>query len=46
MATIEKPAVFEAPGQSGSPVPLKERYDNFIGGRWVAAGRRASTPST
>ena len=36
MATIEKPALFEAPGQSGSPVELKPRYDNFIGGRWVA----------
>ncbi len=36
MATIEKPAVFEAPGQSGSPVELKARYENFIGGRWVA----------
>jgi len=36
MATIEKPAVFEAPGQAGSPVELKARYDNFIGGDWVA----------
>ena len=36
MATIEKPATFEAPGQSGSPVALKERYENFIGGHWVA----------
>ena len=36
MATIEKPAVFEAPGQSGSPVELQARYENFIGGRWVA----------
>ena len=36
MATIEKPAVFEAPGQSGSPVELKARYENFIGGEWVA----------
>ena len=32
MATIEKPAVFEAPGRAGSPVELKARYDNFIGG--------------
>ena len=36
MATIEKPAVFEAPGEAGSPVTLKPRYENFIGGRWVA----------
>jgi aldehyde dehydrogenase len=35
MATIEKPAVFEAPGHAGSPVELKERYENFIGGHWV-----------
>ena len=35
MATIEKPAIFEAPGEAGSPVELKERYDNFIGGEWV-----------
>ena len=36
MATIEKPAMFAAPGEAGSPVELKERYDNFIGGEWVA----------
>jgi aldehyde dehydrogenase len=36
MATIEKPAVFEARGQSGTPVELKARYENFIGGGWVA----------
>ena len=36
MATIEKTATFEAPGHPGSPVELKERYDNFIGGHWVA----------
>ncbi len=36
MATIEKPKAFEAPGQPGSPVELKGRYDNFIGGGWVA----------
>jgi hypothetical protein len=23
------------PGAAGSVVPLKERYDNFIGGAWV-----------
>ena len=36
MATIEKPATFEAPGRPGSTVTLKARYENFIGGRWVA----------
>ena len=41
MATIEKAHAFEAPGRPDSPVELKERYDNFIGGGWVApsAGR-------
>ena len=36
MATIEKPATFEVPGQPGSTVTLKARYENFIGGKWVA----------
>jgi aldehyde dehydrogenase len=36
MATIEKALTFSAPGQAGSPVELKPRYENFIGGRWVA----------
>jgi len=36
MATIERSTTFEAPGQAGSPVECKERYDNFIGGHWVA----------
>src|SRR5207344_2838925 len=36
MATIEKVAVFSAPGHVDSPVELKSRYDNFIGGHWVA----------
>ena len=36
MATIEKTGLHEAPGHPGSPVELKERYDNFIGGHWVA----------
>ncbi|HTX30378.1 MAG TPA: aldehyde dehydrogenase family protein [Solirubrobacteraceae bacterium] len=34
MATTA-PSTYEAPGQSGSPVPLQDRYDNFIGGHWV-----------
>ena len=36
MATIEKAAIYEAPGQIDSPVELKPRYENFIGGYWVA----------
>src|SRR5664279_6381269 len=36
MATIEKVATFSPPGQSESPVELKSRYENFIGGHWVA----------
>ena len=36
MATIEKSALFSAPGQTDSPVELKSRYENFIGGHWVA----------
>ncbi len=36
MATVEKPTTFEAPGRPGSPVEVKDRYENFIGGHWVA----------
>jgi aldehyde dehydrogenase len=36
MATIEKGATYEAPGREGSVVELKSRYENFIGGHWVA----------
>jgi aldehyde dehydrogenase len=50
MATIEKTATYEAPGRLGSPVELKSRYDNFIGGAWVppAKGEYAEnvTPAT
>ncbi|MGP0103141.1 MAG: aldehyde dehydrogenase family protein [Solirubrobacteraceae bacterium] len=35
MATTEQSTTFEAPGQPGSPVQVKERYENFIGGHWV-----------
>jgi aldehyde dehydrogenase len=27
--------VYQAPGEAGSPVELKTRYENFIGGHWV-----------
>ena len=36
MTILEKEFTYAPPGTAGSPVPLKERYDNFIGGRWVA----------
>ncbi|MBS1844575.1 MAG: aldehyde dehydrogenase family protein, partial [Actinobacteria bacterium] len=36
MATIEKPQVFAAPGQEGSPVEVADRYENFIGGEFTA----------
>jgi aldehyde dehydrogenase len=36
MATIEKGLTHPIPGRAGSPVEVKERYDNFIGGHWVA----------
>jgi aldehyde dehydrogenase len=36
MATIEQSTTFEAPGNPGSPVECKPRYENFIGGAWVA----------
>jgi aldehyde dehydrogenase len=50
MATIEKQQAFQAPGEAGSPVELKDRYDNFIGGEWTAPGegayRENVTPAT
>jgi aldehyde dehydrogenase len=36
MATVEKPKLYPAPGEDGSPVQVSDRYDNFIGGHWVA----------
>ncbi|HJV29260.1 MAG TPA: aldehyde dehydrogenase family protein [Gaiellaceae bacterium] len=35
MATLERAALYTAPGQLDSPVELKPRYENFIGGFWV-----------
>ena len=35
MATIEKQFTYAAPGEAESPVELKSRYDNFIGGHWA-----------
>ncbi|MGA2012953.1 MAG: aldehyde dehydrogenase family protein, partial [Solirubrobacteraceae bacterium] len=48
--SIAESTVFDVPGESGSPVELRERYENFIGGGWVAplSGeyRENLTPST
>ncbi|MGZ5734179.1 MAG: aldehyde dehydrogenase family protein [Caldimonas sp.] len=49
MSTVESTA-YNAPGESGSPVELKERYENFIGGAWITPTtgeyRENFTPST
>ncbi len=49
MSIVESNA-YVAPGESGSPVELKERYENFIGGAWIAPStgeyRENLTPST
>ena len=37
---VEAPTIFAAPGQDGSVVELKGRYENFIGGEWVAPSER------
>jgi aldehyde dehydrogenase len=34
--TTERTTTYPAPGKYGSPVELKSRYENFIGGHWVA----------
>ena len=36
MATIDKVATYASPGKHDSPVELKSRYENFIGGHWMA----------
>ena len=50
MAIAQERTTFEAPGRPGSPVELEQRYDNFIGGAWVAPStgeyRPNLTPST
>jgi aldehyde dehydrogenase len=49
MSVIQSTA-YDAPGASGSPVTLRERYDNFIGGQWIPPTtgeyRGNVTPST
>ena len=48
--SIVESTVYNAPGESGSPVELQERYENFIGGEWIAPTtgeyRENLTPST
>jgi aldehyde dehydrogenase len=34
--SIVESTTFAAPGGTGSPVELRERYQNFIGGEWIA----------
>jgi len=36
MATTEQRTTFPAPGAHGSDIDVAARYDNFIGGEWVA----------
>ncbi len=47
---VETPTVYAAPGDPGSLVELKSRYENFIGGKWVAPSggsyRENLTPAT
>ncbi|MCK7499042.1 MAG: aldehyde dehydrogenase family protein [Comamonadaceae bacterium] len=38
--------LYALPNTAGATVEFKRRYDNFIGGKWVAAGRRASTSTS
>ncbi len=49
MSVVES-TTFAAPGESDSPVGLRDRYENFIGGEWVAPTtgeyRENLTPST
>ena len=48
--SIMQSTAYDAPGESGSPVELKQFYENFIGGEWIAPTtgryRKNLTPST
>src|SRR5581483_1028384 len=35
MATVTAPRIYAKPGTPDSVVPVKPRYENFLGGRWV-----------
>ena len=47
MAVADQTTVYPAPGSPESPVSLKPRYENFIGGEWVAPaeGEYSANPS-
>ena len=45
MAVVEQTTIYPAPGSPGSPVALKPRYENFIGGHWVAPVEGAYSPN-
>jgi aldehyde dehydrogenase len=45
MAVAEQTTVYPAPGSPESPVSLKARYENFIGGHWVAPVEGAYSPN-
>ena len=45
MAVVEQTTVYPAPGSPGSLVALKPRYENFIGGHWVAPVEGAYSPN-
>ena len=45
MAVAEQTTIYAAPGSPDSPVSLKARYENFIGGHWVAPVEGAYSPN-
>jgi aldehyde dehydrogenase len=45
MAVVEQTTVYPAPGLPESRVSLKPRYENFIGGYWVAPAEGAYSPN-
>jgi aldehyde dehydrogenase len=45
MTTGTRPRVYAKPGSPDSVVTVKPRYENFIGGRWVAPVRGAYSPN-
>src|SRR6478672_5312543 len=45
MAVAVQTTIYPAPGSPKSPVSLKPRYENFIGGHWVAPIEGAYSPN-
>jgi aldehyde dehydrogenase len=45
MATITKLGTYIKPGLPASIVPVKPRYENYIGGRWVSPVKGEYTPT-